>query len=118
MKDRVEIITRTERRRKFSHAEKAAILAETLDAAIGDYLENVRYPSREVNEIDNRGSTFYLTLYWAQALAAQDRDASMKERFARTRKFYGDPDESVWRAGRGKRYADDAYLRAPRKRRK
>jgi arylsulfatase A-like enzyme len=44
--------------------------------------------------------------------------ASMKERFARTRKFYGDTDESVWRAGRGKRYADDAYLRAPRKRRK
>ncbi len=44
--------------------------------------------------------------------------ASMKERFAHTRKFYGDTDESVWRAGRGKRYADDAYLRAPRKRRK
>ena len=62
--------------------EKASVLAETLDEAIGDYLENVRYPSRKVNEIDNRGSTFYLTLYWARALAAQDRDAWMKDRFA------------------------------------
>jgi isocitrate dehydrogenase len=62
--------------------EKAALLAETLDQAIGDYLENARYPSRKVNEIDNRGSTFYLALYWAQALAAQDKDAAMKTRFA------------------------------------
>ena len=61
--------------------EKATILAETLDEAIGDYLENVRYPSRKVNEIDNRGSSFYLAMYWAQALAAQDQDASLKERF-------------------------------------
>jgi isocitrate dehydrogenase len=61
--------------------EKAAVLAETLDQAIGTYLENARYPSRKVNEIDNRGSTFYLALYWAQALAAQDRDPAMKARF-------------------------------------
>ena len=61
---------------------KAALLAETLDAAIGTYLENARYPSRKVNEIDNRGSTFYLAMYWAQALAAQDKDAEMKSRFA------------------------------------
>ncbi|RKZ15998.1 NADP-dependent isocitrate dehydrogenase, partial [bacterium] len=61
---------------------KAALLAETLDQAVGVYLENARYPSRKVNEIDNRGSTFYLALYWAQALAAQDKDAGMKERFA------------------------------------
>ncbi len=60
---------------------KATVLANTLDAAIGDYLENNRYPSRKVNEIDNRGSTFYLTLYWAQALAAQGEDASLKDRF-------------------------------------
>ncbi len=64
--------------------EKAAILAETLDRAIADYLENGRLPSRKVNEIDNRGSTFYLTLYWAQALAAQNKDAEMKNRFAKT----------------------------------
>ncbi|MBM4130244.1 NADP-dependent isocitrate dehydrogenase, partial [bacterium] len=61
---------------------RAALLAETLDAAIGTYLENARYPSRKVNEIDNRGSTFYLALYWAQALAAQDKDAELKARFA------------------------------------
>ncbi|MBN1270683.1 MAG: NADP-dependent isocitrate dehydrogenase [Candidatus Aminicenantes bacterium] len=61
--------------------DKAAVLAETLDSAIAKYLENGRLPSRNVNEIDNRGSTFYLTLYWAQALAAQDKNTSMKERF-------------------------------------
>jgi isocitrate dehydrogenase len=61
--------------------DKAAILAETLDTAIAKYLENGRLPSRKVNEIDNRGSTFYLALYWAQALAAQDKDKSMQERF-------------------------------------
>ncbi len=60
---------------------KAKVLAETLDQAIGKYLENGKLPSRKVNEIDNRGSTFYLTLYWAQALAAQDKDAELKKRF-------------------------------------
>ncbi len=62
---------------------KAAILAETLDAAIGQYLENQKLPSRKVKEIDNRGGSFYLALYWAQALAAQDKDAAMKARFAK-----------------------------------
>jgi isocitrate dehydrogenase len=62
--------------------ERAALLAETLDQAVGKYLEAARYPSRKVNEIDNRGSTFYLALYWAQALAAQDKDKELKERFA------------------------------------
>ena len=61
---------------------RAGLLARTLDQAIGTYLENARYPSRKVNEIDNRGSTFYLALYWAQALAGQDEDAEMKARFA------------------------------------
>ena len=62
--------------------ETAALLAETLDQAIGKYLENARYPSRKVNEIDNRGSTFYLTLYWAEALARQDKDSGLKDKFA------------------------------------
>jgi isocitrate dehydrogenase len=63
--------------------EKAAILADTLDQAISRYLENARSPSRIVNELDNRGSTFYLAMYWARALAIQDRDASMKVRFTK-----------------------------------
>jgi isocitrate dehydrogenase len=61
---------------------RAALLAKTLDDAVGKYLENARYPSRKVNEVDNRGSSFYLTQYWAQALAAQDEDAELKARFA------------------------------------
>ena len=61
--------------------KKAAILAETLNQAISQYLENGKLPGRKVNELDNRGSTYYLTLYWAQALATQDNDASMKARF-------------------------------------
>ncbi|RKZ06925.1 NADP-dependent isocitrate dehydrogenase, partial [bacterium] len=51
---------------------KAQILADTLDAAITQFLEENKSPSRKVNELDNRGSHFYLALYWAQALAAQD----------------------------------------------
>jgi isocitrate dehydrogenase len=65
---------------------KAAVLAETLDTAIGTYLENQKLPSRKVNEIDNRGSSFYLGLYWAKALAAQDKDPEMKTRFAKVAK--------------------------------
>ncbi len=62
--------------------EKAKILADTLDEAIAMYLENGRLPSRKVGEIDNRGGTFYLALYWAQALAAQTEDAELQARFA------------------------------------
>jgi len=62
---------------------KATLLAETLDTAIGTYLENGKMPSRKVNELDNRGSSFYLAMYWAEALAAQDKDAEMKTRFAK-----------------------------------
>ena len=61
---------------------KASIMAETLDTAIGKYLENGRFPSRKAGEIDNRGSSFYLTLYWAQALAEQEKDAELKSRFS------------------------------------
>ncbi|HDL18188.1 MAG TPA: NADP-dependent isocitrate dehydrogenase, partial [Bacteroidetes bacterium] len=62
--------------------EKAALLAETLDLAISKYLENAKSPSRVMNELDNRGSTFYLAMYWAQALAKQNKDKSMQARFA------------------------------------
>ncbi len=60
---------------------RASLLAKTLDEAIGQYLADSRYPSSKVNEIDNRGSTFYLALAWAKALAAQDEDGDLKQRF-------------------------------------
>jgi len=62
------------------------LLSQTLDQAIATYLENAKSPSRKVNEIDNRGSTFYLALYWAQALAAQDQDDTLKTRFTKVMK--------------------------------
>ncbi len=66
--------------------DKAAIFAEMLDQAISKYLENAKSPSRKVHEIDNRGSTFYLAMYWAQALAAQKKDLSIQKRFAKVAK--------------------------------
>jgi isocitrate dehydrogenase len=60
---------------------KALVLAEALDTAIGQFLENNRNPARKVGEIDNRGSHFYLALYWAQALAAQSKDKELQARF-------------------------------------
>jgi len=61
---------------------KAQVLADTLDQANGKILDNNKSPARKVGEIDNRGSHFYLAMYWAQALAAQDKDAELKARFA------------------------------------
>jgi len=61
--------------------EKATLLAETLDQAIGQHLEHNRAPSRRVNELDTRGSHFYLALYWAEALAKQTKDAELQARF-------------------------------------
>ena len=60
---------------------KAQVLAEALDTAIGQFLKFNRNPARRVGEIDNRGSHFYLALYWAQALAAQTKDAELQARF-------------------------------------
>jgi len=60
---------------------KAKILAETLDAATGKFLENDRSPGRKLGTTDNRGSHFYLAMYWAQALAAQDNDKELKAIF-------------------------------------
>jgi isocitrate dehydrogenase len=60
----------------------ARVLGDALDAATAAYLGNSRSPSRKVHELDNRGSTFYLTLYWAQALAEQNADLELAERFA------------------------------------
>lgn len=63
--------------------EKARLFSETLNQAIGSFLENRKSPSRKVNELDNRGSQFYLALYWAQALAGQTKDGEVRERFAK-----------------------------------
>jgi isocitrate dehydrogenase len=60
---------------------KAKVLADTLDEATGKFLINNKSPSRKVGGIDNRGSHFYLALYWAQALAAQDKDPELKAIF-------------------------------------
>jgi isocitrate dehydrogenase len=60
---------------------KAKVLADTLDAATGKFLENDRSPGRKLGTIDNRGSHFYLALYWAEALAAQNDDAELKAIF-------------------------------------
>ncbi len=74
---------------------KAKVLAKTLDQAVSDYLENGRLPSRKVHEIDNRGSTFYLTLYWAQALAAQNDDAELKARFEPVAKQLAENEKTI-----------------------
>ncbi|MDI1256004.1 MAG: NADP-dependent isocitrate dehydrogenase [Flavobacterium sp.] len=60
---------------------KALVLSETLDNATEKFLENDKSPARKVGQIDNRGSHFYLALYWAQALAAQNKDAELKATF-------------------------------------
>jgi isocitrate dehydrogenase len=69
---------------------KARVLAEALDAAISKFLDNSKSPARKVGQIDNRGSHFYLALYWAEALAAQDKDKELKARFAPVAKALGE----------------------------
>ncbi|HLT63829.1 MAG TPA: NADP-dependent isocitrate dehydrogenase, partial [Pseudohongiella sp.] len=61
---------------------RAQVLADTLDAATAKFLDNDKSPSRAVGGIDNRGSHFYLCMYWAQALAEQTKDAELAKRFA------------------------------------
>ena len=61
---------------------RAKVLARALDAATGAFLDNDKSPSRKLGGIDNRGSHFYLALYWAQAMAAQDEDPALKAIFA------------------------------------
>ncbi|MEE9432576.1 MAG: NADP-dependent isocitrate dehydrogenase [Melioribacteraceae bacterium] len=74
---------------------KAKILAEALDVAVGTYLENGKAPSRKVNEIDNRGSSFYLAMYWAKALAEQNEDTDIQTRFAKVAKELEDNESKI-----------------------
>jgi isocitrate dehydrogenase len=73
----------------------AKVLGAALDAATGKLLENGKSPSRRVGELDNRGSHFYLALYWAQALAAQTDDAELAARFAPLAAALADAEETI-----------------------
>ena len=75
--------------------DKAQLLADTLDEAIGEHLEQRRAPSRRVNELDTRGSHFYLALYWAQALAKQTRDPELQARFAAVAQQMAENEEKI-----------------------
>ena len=66
---------------KYSNS-KAKILAQTLDAATGQLLDNNKNPSPKTGQLDNRGSQFYLAMYWAQALAAQTESQELADKFA------------------------------------
>jgi isocitrate dehydrogenase len=74
---------------------KAQVLAETLDEANAKILDNDRSPARKVGQIDNRGSHFYLALYWAQALAAQTKDKELQAKFAPLAKTLADNEAKI-----------------------
>ena len=74
---------------------KAKILAKTLDAATGKLLENRKNPSPKTGELDNRGSQFYLAMYWAQELAAQTEDKALQAKFASLAKALADNEQKI-----------------------
>ena len=76
-------------------SSKVLVLAAALDEAIGTILNEDKSPSRRVNELDNRGSHFYLSLYWARALAVQDQDAELRERFQGIAEQLGEKEEVI-----------------------
>jgi isocitrate dehydrogenase len=75
--------------------KRAELLATTLDAAIGKLLDNNKSPSRKTGELDNRGSQFYLALYWAQELAAQTEDEELAEHFAALAKTLSENEDTI-----------------------
>ena len=77
------------------HNKKAMILAKTLDEATGKLLDNGKSPSPKTGQLDNRGSQFYLTLYWAQALAAQSEDAELKAYFSPLAKTLSENEKKI-----------------------
>lgn len=74
---------------------KAQVLAETLDAATSKFLETNKSPARKVGQIDNRGSHFYLAMYWAQALAAQTKDAELQAKFSELASMLSDQEDKI-----------------------
>jgi isocitrate dehydrogenase len=77
------------------HTKKAMILARTLDEATGKLLDTNKSPSPKAGQLDNRGSHFYLALYWAQALAAQSDDPALKAYFAPLAKQLADNEKKI-----------------------
>jgi len=75
--------------------EKALVLAETLDQAIAKFLDNKKSPARKLGQIDNRGSHFYLALYWAQALGGQTKDKDLQARFAPVARQLGENEAKI-----------------------
>lgn len=75
--------------------QKAALLGKTLDSAIGKLLDNDKSPSRKAGELDNRGSQFYLALYWAQELAGQTEDSELAEHFAPLAKSLAENESAI-----------------------
>jgi isocitrate dehydrogenase len=75
--------------------QKAQVLGETLDQATGQILNNNKSPARKIGELDNRGSQFYLTLYWAQELATQKDDAELAAYFAPLAKTLTDNEQKI-----------------------
>jgi len=75
--------------------EKALVLAETLEQAIATFLDNKKSPARKLGQIDNRGSHFYLALYWAQALAGQAKDKELQARFAPVARKLGENEARI-----------------------
>jgi isocitrate dehydrogenase len=75
--------------------EKAKVLARTLDAATGKLLDNNKNPSPKTGQLDNRGSQFYLAMYWAQELAAQTQDAELAARFALVAKALTESEKQI-----------------------
>jgi isocitrate dehydrogenase len=77
------------------HNPKAQVLAKTLDQATGKFLDNDKSPARKIGGIDNRGSHFYLAMYWAEALAAQTEDAALQAQFAGVAKAMADNEAKI-----------------------
>ncbi|PHR66009.1 MAG: isocitrate dehydrogenase (NADP(+)) [Idiomarina sp.] len=75
--------------------ERAQILADALDAATAKFLENDKSPARKLGQIDNRGSHFYLGMYWAEALATQSKDTALAERFGKLAKFLNENEAKI-----------------------
>lgn len=80
---------------KTTNNPRAQILADTLDKATGKFLDNAKSPSRKVKELDNRGSHFYLAMYWAETLATESDDAELREKFAAIAKDMAANEEKI-----------------------